>query len=110
MSPIERAKAMYLEKLREPDEPDFEELLLEYMKQGFVVAGQDCFLLAKPAQLDDERPAWFVHFALGSLGELLKLMPYKLPFIAFHRHGQGRLRVYETDALIERGKSLWATC
>jgi hypothetical protein len=54
MSPIEQAKAMYLEKVREPAEPDFEELLLEYMKRGFVVASADLFLLAKPAQLDDK--------------------------------------------------------
>ena len=73
--------------------------LLEYHMKGFVVCRPTIFALFKIILLKDE-PAWFVRAAIGDFGELLEAMPKQLPWIAFCRHNQSRIRRYPTRRLL----------
>lgn len=69
---------------------DFTALLAGYLARGFVYCGDDAFILAMP-QNDD---TWFVHLAAGRIGRFQELAPYRLPFIAWQRRGDGPVRRY----------------
>jgi hypothetical protein len=65
------------------------------------------FMMFRAVALDDGRPAWLINSAVsrGDLSELLALLPFKLDAFAFHRHGQARLRIYNSkrmEGLIRR--------
>jgi hypothetical protein len=88
----------------------FEEDLVDYLKNGFVVSRPTCFGMAKIINLADQSkaedgrskidPAWFVRIGVGDLRELLDSLPGYLPKIAFCRRNDGRMRVYPLDRLL----------
>lgn len=102
---------------------DFGALVVNYLRSGgYVVAFPDVFVLAASAvwRVEDGVPSvhmanpddadtWFVHLAAVSpdfgggqshpVAAFLRLAPFRLPFAAWHRRGQGLLRRYSTDRL-----------
>jgi len=81
-------------------EPDFYTELVEHLHTGIVICRPDLFVMGKAVVLDDGRAAWFIAAAVGNLRQLLTLFPAPLPFIAFRRRGQKRLRVYNIDRFL----------
>jgi len=81
----------------------FEVVLADYMDNGYVVSGQDCFIMGKPLlwEKDEmhsgkEANCWFVQLASGkdALRRFLEVAPFKLKYVAWQRHGSGRYHVY----------------
>ena len=104
MKPIQIAKALYLENVKSA--LGFEEMLTKYLGEhnGFVISTPTCFVMGNAVQLGDGKHAWFVDCAIGRLSELVKTMPFRLPFIAFCRPRKDRekvrFRVYPTSSLL----------
>lgn len=76
--------------------PDFFTELAEHLHNGIVIVRPSLFVMGKAVLLEDGRPAVFVAAAVGNLSELLEHLPRSLPWIAFRRHGESRVRVYAT--------------
>lgn len=49
---------------------------------------------------------WYVWVAIGDLRELLALLPYPLPFIAFHRYGRTGMRIYNFKSFLDHGSTI----
>lgn len=60
---------------------------LEYfMRTGYVISSPDFVLIGR--RIDD---GWFVHAAVAkNLGDLLRAMPYYLPYVGWAREARGR--------------------
>jgi hypothetical protein len=90
----------------------FEDDLVDYLCNGFVVSRPTCFWMGKIVDLaetgdggqrtEDSKPdyAWFVRVAAGDLEEMLLTMPVVLSKIAFCRRGDDRVRVYSLDRFL----------
>ncbi len=102
MRPIEIAAAHCREKGIE-----FEKLFLRYVFDPacYMVSNPDCFLLARPVELES-RHAWLVDLAAGDLRQLISALPFQLPFIAFHRRAKPELRVYPRTRFVRLAKSI----
>jgi hypothetical protein len=101
------------------DGSPFETLLGNYFQRGgYVVNFPEVFVMAMPtmwrngrcaACYPDNADTWFVHLAAGTPAYMaicgnpvmmfLKLAPFMLPYVAWHRRGQGRLRRYSTTRI-----------
>ena len=103
MKPWQQAKKWFSEK--SPDVP-FESVLGEYLQDGYVWSGQDCFIMGKPTFWDGETMysgatkevnTWFVFLAAGEncLKEFLRKAPFKLKYIAWQRRGRDDYHVHE---------------
>ena len=103
MKPWQQAKKWFMEK--SPDVP-FEAVLGEYLQDGYVWSGQDCFIMGKPVLWDGEtmysgdtrKPnCWFVFLAAGEncLKEFLRKAPFKLKYVAWQRRGRDEYHVHE---------------
>lgn len=79
---------------------DFEADLQDHLAHGYVYALPCLLLMAKAVLLDDGRAVWLVHHAIGPMTQLCGLMPFPLPWIAFKRRYDNRLRVYPTERLL----------
>ena len=53
MKPWEEAKKWFEDK---PDGQTFGSALIEYLDDGYVWSGQDCFIMGKPVLWDGETP------------------------------------------------------
>lgn len=101
----------------------FGELLANYLIEGgYTVAFPEFFILAMPVEWRDggmvsgtQSPdTWFIHLAamtpewlskgVHPVAAFLRLAPFRLPFAAWHRRGQGILRRYSTQRLLERAR------
>jgi hypothetical protein len=88
----------------------FENDVADYMAHGFVVTRPTCFAMWHIITLGaDEKKrwtageqAWFVRMAAGDLMELFSCVPWYLPWIAFCRRGDGRVRVYKLERLVRK--------
>jgi hypothetical protein len=84
----------------------FEDDLVDYLCNGFVLSRPTIFWMAKIVDLagGDGRAqpdyAWFVRVAAGNLEELMQTLPMVLPKIAFCRRGDGRVRVYTLERFL----------
>lgn len=82
---------------------DLEVTLTAYLRSDecYVFHGPNWFMLGSAVLIEEGKhagsPAWFIDVAVGDIGALMRLMPFYLPFVAFHRGGGGRLRVYATE-------------
>lgn len=85
-------------------ELNFEDDLLEYLKDGYVFSGPTFFALARihniaPEDTNLVQPAWFIRCAVGDLLDLLRQMPVHFEFMVWCRnneeHGQ-KLRQWKT--------------
>ncbi len=102
MRPIEMAVAHCREK-----GIMFEKLFLRYVFDPacYMVSNPACFALARPVELES-RHAWLVELAAGDVRQLLAALPFQLPFIAFHRNAESKLRVYRLDRFVRLIKSI----
>jgi hypothetical protein len=80
-------------------EPDFYSELVDHLHTGIVISRPDVFAMGKAVLLEDGRAAWFIAAAVGDLRLLLPLLPAHLPFIAFRRRGEARIRVYPLNRI-----------
>jgi len=101
---------------RESDSPrDFWADVNQHLLHGYVLSFPQLFAMARPVRRDAEErwlaciphpfvnpDTWLVWSAAGHLDLLLSLLPYDLPYLAFHRGSSRRrgpqpLRVYPTQ-------------
>ena len=121
ISPFERAQALYKDREHRWEHehsgeawphPTFEQDLFEHMKTGFVMSNQVFFVMARGINLQIPfsfvmTPAWLVQYAVGPLLALLGAMPVRLPYIAFARHNEDRMRIYSTERLLSKANQLY---
>ena len=90
----------------------FEDELTDFLCNGFVVSRPDLFWMMKiinVAEKDEPGPvyAWFCRVAVGNMGEIMNSIPVQLPYVAFCRHGDPKLRKYPmahfTDLAVRLG-------
>jgi hypothetical protein len=89
----------------------FEDDLVDYLCNGFVLSRPTVFWMAKivdltdpgdgRSQMGDRDLAWFVRVAAGNMEELMQTLPALLPKIAFCRRGDGRVRVYRLERFLQ---------
>ncbi len=99
LTPVEMARVLYENDGRLAD---FRNDLAQYLMHGIVFASPVCFGMFSATLLEDGRAAWWIHVAAGDLRELARVVPCKLPFVAFCRRGENRIRVYDFDKFIAR--------
>jgi len=84
---------------------NFGEDLLDYMRNGFVWSRPQFFLMAKPIDGGSiGRPGqrgWFVQMLVGSLGELLTVIPCPLDFVAFCRNNDDNMRIIDFEHCVK---------
>lgn len=103
VSALQRAAELYA---RYKVEPDFFTALVDHLHTGMVISRPNCFAMGKAVALDDGRIAWFIDTAVGNLRELLGLLQWPLPYIAFCRRGKGKIKVYPFDKFIRKARSI----
>lgn len=84
----------------------FEVELGEYLRFGHVIATPKTFAMGKQVELEGKGKAWFVCMAVGNLGELVRQIPYYLPWVCFFRRGRGDLHIWKTDRLMRHQDGL----
>ena len=83
---------------------NFEDDLIDYMRNGFVTVRPHLFGMFKAIIHDGER-IWFIRIAVGNIMELLACLPCMLPKLAYCRNNQGdKMVVVSTDRLIQLAK------
>jgi hypothetical protein len=85
----------------------FEDDLIDYLCNGFVVSRPTIFWMAKiievkPRWATEPELAWFVRIAVGPMEELFQTLPAFLPNIAFCRRGDGRVRVFPLEKFVRK--------
>ena len=79
-----------------------------FTKTGYLYAGEDCFIMAKPIErkrdyyifdkeaLFEHPDSWFVYLASGDnpLHRFLALAPFKTKWVCWHRRTDNQLRYY----------------
>ena len=103
MKPWQEAKRWQMKN----SETSFEVVLADYMNNGYVVNGPDAFIMGKPVLWsegsmyggDVEPNCWLVQLAAGkgALKRFLEVAPFKLEYVAWHRHGGERYRIYKWE-------------
>lgn len=84
----------------------FEDDLLDYLKNGFVVSRPNLFAMAKVI-VHPRNPsvaAWFIRYACGETRYLIDVLPFWLDWIVWCRNDDGRLRIYRTERLVAHAK------
>lgn len=111
MNALIEAKSLY-----EKSELNFEADLGLYLANGYVISSPERFIMFKPISKSigdsawnvTDPDCWYVHCAVGSgLWNLVKEMPYYLPFTAWRRSWKqkvSRVRFYSTDRIIQLTK------
>jgi hypothetical protein len=90
-----RARAFY----RQFPDLSFEDDLVEYMRTGYVCIRPNLFALARPIEHEGER-MWFIRFSLGSLAELITVLPCYTDKICFCRNNRAdKMRIVSTKRL-----------
>jgi hypothetical protein len=100
LSAFDAARAFY----EQHSELDFADDLLEYARNGFVVIRPNLFVIGKIINVGrngTRQPAWFVRCAVGHVAELLTTMPVYLPWIAFCRNNDHKVRVCSTERMAQ---------
>jgi hypothetical protein len=104
MKPWQLAKKWFMEK---SPGASFEASLGDYLRDGYVWSGDDCFIMGKPTLWDGEtmysgggvkKPnCWFVFLAAGEncLKEFLRKAPFTLKYVAWQRRGKSDYHVHE---------------
>jgi hypothetical protein len=78
---------------------NFGEDLLHYMREGYVWSWPDFFLMAKPIAHEGKR-GWYVQMLVGTLGQLLDVIPCPLEFVAFCRNNDDNMRVIDFNKCV----------
>jgi hypothetical protein len=90
---------------------DFDEKLGEYLREGWVYSGEDCFVMAKISTLDKiigqnsnkdiDKSCWFIFVYAGKLKRVLELIPSQQKYVVFRRY-DGADKVYNMKQLITK--------
>lgn len=99
MKPIDIARQLREEQI--PEE-NFDAILRDHMnaENGAVVSNPVCFGMAKAVQIEWKH-CWYVDTAVGNLREILRAMPFRLPYVAFQRGKRGaKLKIYPTSSVL----------
>lgn len=94
--PVEIAKILYTRAGL-----DFDKDLVAHLRDGYVVSRPWLFMMFRAVELDDGRHAWLLNSAVGNLDEMPALFPFALPWIAFYRRNDKRMRVVRFDRAIQ---------
>lgn len=99
MTPIEIAKSLYKDHV---EHPSFEEALGGYLSSNNGAIVSTPTLFAMGAALDyDGKHAWYIDTAVGDLKELVKTLPFRLPYIAFSRGKRtAKLKIYRMERFL----------
>ena len=99
MSPV--AKIFHLYRKKGRPEKFFKHLYL-CKRDGIVRNEHSYFLMAAPWESEKGNIGWFVYGASSEIGikELVKQMPYELPYLFWRRYGQQRIREYQTQRVL----------
>jgi len=115
MKPWQQAKKWFMEK---SPGASFEASLVDYLRDGYVWSGDDCFIMGKPVFWDGETMysgdvkekanTWFVFLAAGEncLKEFLRKAPFKLKYVAWQRRGRDEYHVHEWKRYQRRVKKV----
>jgi hypothetical protein len=99
---------------REHGSIPFEDLLGWHLVRGYVWATPEVFMVAREECYDpgaDEfvvgpRNCWFVELAAGTAGlpvrEFMRVAPHPLPYVAWCRRNDGRLRKFSWERLAKK--------
>ena len=70
-----------------------------YRNNGIVVEGPDYLIAGR----DVDGRGWYIHVAVGDIGNFVRNMPYYLPYVGWRRlkHG-GEVRWYPVEQLVRR--------
>jgi hypothetical protein len=101
--PIEAAQMLYAHNGRDADE--FARDVWDHLLNGFIHSTPRHFAMVRAVVLDDGRQAWLVNSAVGPLKEIIRLLPFPLPYIAFYRglaQPPDKLRVYDFQKFVAR--------
>jgi hypothetical protein len=80
---------------------NFEEDLIEYMRNGYVVTRPKLFAMVKVVDYEGER-VWYIRIVVGNLLELITTLPFMLPKLLFTRNNQpDQMRIVDTQTLLE---------
>lgn len=114
IKPITEAAKTY-----EGSNRNFTNDLAEYLAKGYVYSGEDAFIMARTLRVDQieqwndldsvhiEPDCWFVFLAAGkgSIHRFQELAPFELPFIAWHRRGSSKPKIYRWDKFRRKTKN-----
>ena len=70
----------------------------DYAMRGYVRISPTAMAFARPCH-DEEGDYWFIRSAIGPLAEVMGMLPYHLPRIAWCRNDDGVIRIWKTDRL-----------
>lgn len=117
MTPFQEA-AEHWNRLRTPISDTFGGIVEKHaMRGGYVLATPHFFMLGRPvrsvwttrqlATIDlvahpSRADCWYVYLAAGDLREMVKAIPYPLPFVAFHRNRSTKKVVVPSRYLLAR--------
>lgn len=96
--------------------PEFDSELAAHLAHGFVISTPDAFLMGRPVSSDAPHglladpfhrfpaadcDAWMVWLAAGDLRAIWRMVPYRLPWIAWARR-EGPLKWFSFDSVSNR--------
>ena len=109
MTPYEKAARWWVENC---PNIDFTHEVEQHFIHGHVISSPEIFLMGRRVHhrwpLDlmietsfvaEDGDCWYVTLFAGDLREVIKAIPYELPYIAFHR-GEGRIHIHKTERLL----------
>lgn len=109
--PIDRAEALYEIKRAErmllgEEHSPFAAVLRHYMDVGVVRSTNRSFVMARVVEFalpetGRRTAAWLCCCGVGSLTDMVRGMPYHLPYIAFVRRGESTARYYATHRFFQ---------
>lgn len=96
--------------------------VLLYLRHGFVVSHENLFAMGRPVAKSDQWPVisdqwekaivdpsvpfeypdtWYVAMAVGELRQLVRQLPFPLPWICFARKFKPGLKFYRTERFLQ---------
>lgn len=126
MNPFDRMEAWYADAKPEGGKEEFHAGVAYYLRHGYVFGTHEYFVMGRPIKLMPTRAltgkaisfrvafpsgewnCWYMHSLSGDLSRVWKVLPYDLPWIAFHRlvRGKFKLSVYPMAAFRRRAMLL----
>ena len=90
---------------------DWAAKLSQYLADGWVYSGDDCFVMASVESSKDltrqnlnkalDRDTWFIYVYTGNLRRVLDLIPFEKRYVAFRRN-DGEDKIYSMKRLLTK--------
>jgi hypothetical protein len=103
MTPYEQMAKLYSEH---PQPWSFERYVDWYMKHAFLFSTREFFIMGRPIlkgqqlghhfqdwTIPENPDCWYIHGMAGDVAKVWSIMPFHLPWIAFHRLRGGKLEL-----------------